>query len=72
LLAAVVHAAEDLLQWVIEGPDRNPVSIARDSVRHPREVLTFVGIRPDASVVEIWPGSGNWTEILAPYLYALN
>jgi predicted methyltransferase len=70
LSAAAVHAAEDSLQRAIEGPDRNPTSIARDSVRHPTEVLTFVGIRPDASVVEIWPGSGYWTEILAPYLYA--
>ena len=70
LLAAAVHAAEDPLQRAVEGPDRNPMSIARDSVRHPTEVLTFVGIRPDASVVEIWPGSGYWTEILAPYLYA--
>jgi predicted methyltransferase len=67
---AAVNAAENPLQRAIENAGRNPTSVARDSARHPREVLTFLGIRPDVSVVEIWPGSGYWTEILSPYLYA--
>src|SRR5690606_34658539 len=43
---------------------------ARDVHRHPVETLTFFGLRPDMTVVEIWPGGGWYTEILAPYLAA--
>src|SRR3546814_6090312 len=39
-----------------------------DRYRHPAETLGFFGIRPDMTVVEIWPGGGWYTEILAPYL----
>jgi len=40
----------------------------RDQWRHPVETLTFFGIEPDMHVVEMWPGVGWYTEILAPYL----
>jgi predicted methyltransferase len=42
--------------------------VARDGWRHPYEALTFFGIRPDMTVVELSPGGGWYTEILAPYL----
>jgi predicted methyltransferase len=42
--------------------------VARDSARHPLEELAFFGLRPNQTVVEIWPGAGYWTEILAPFL----
>ena len=38
----------------------------RDRYRHPRETLAFFGVRPGDTVVEIWPGGGWYTEILAP------
>jgi predicted methyltransferase len=38
----------------------------RDQYRHPKETLLFFGIRPDMTVVEVWPSAGWWTEILAP------
>ncbi|WP_339898355.1 methyltransferase [uncultured Gilvimarinus sp.] len=41
---------------------------ARDEYRHPAETLTFFGIEPDMTVVEIWPGGGWYTDILAAYL----
>lgn len=41
---------------------------ARDQYRHPAETLSFFGIQPDQTVVEIWPGGGWYTEILAPLL----
>ncbi len=42
---------------------------ARNEYRHPIETLSWFGIEPDMTVVEIWPGSGGWyTGILAPYL----
>jgi predicted methyltransferase len=37
-------------------------------VRHPAQELAFFGLQPTDTVVEIWPGGGYWTEILAPYL----
>ena len=39
---------------------------ARDKYRHPQEVLGFFGLKPDMTVVEIWPGGGYWTERLGP------
>jgi predicted methyltransferase len=51
-------------------PVRLPAAVARDSVRHPVEELTFFGLRSTQTVVELWPGGGYWTDILAPYLAA--
>ena len=58
----------DRLGRVIAGSQRAPANAGRDRYRHPRQVLRFFGIRPDMTVVEIWPSGGWWTEILAPYL----
>jgi len=67
--AAPVAHADDPLQAALAGPQRSPANKARDAARHPLEELTFFGLRPNMSVVEIWPGGGGyWTEILAPYL----
>ena len=49
-------------------PTRTPANVARDRYRHPVETLAFFGVEPDDTVVEIWPGGGWYTEILAPYL----
>ena len=47
---------------------RTPKFTERDSSRHPNETLAFFEIKNDQTVVEIWPGGGWYTEILAPYL----
>jgi len=61
--------AEVLLDAAIAGDHRSPANVARDAWRHPRETLLFFGLRPDMTVMEIWPGAGGWyTEILAPVL----
>lgn len=62
-----VSAEEDKLQQVLDMEHRAQASI-RDDFRHPGETLEFFGITPDMTVVEIWPGGGWYTEILAPYL----
>ncbi len=59
---------ENLLGNVLAGEHRSTDNRARDVYRHPQETLEFFGIRPDMAVVEIWPGAGWYTEILAPYL----
>jgi predicted methyltransferase len=59
---------DDRLKEAIAGDHRPDENKARDKYRHPYETLTFFGIRPDMTVVEIYPGRGWYTEILAPYL----
>ncbi|MEQ9564052.1 MAG: methyltransferase [Woeseiaceae bacterium] len=56
------------LTAAIEGDHRSDENKARDKYRHPRETLAFFGFRSDMTVVEIWPGGGWYTEILAPAL----
>ena len=58
---------EGSLEWAVTGPWRI-ADRARDEWRHPMETLRFFGLRPDMTVVDFWPGSGWYTEILAPYL----
>jgi predicted methyltransferase len=65
---AAENDAEVKLKAIIAGDHRTPRYAARDKYRHPLETLTFFGLRPDMTVVEIWPGGGWYTEILAPYL----
>jgi predicted methyltransferase len=70
-LASIVAHAEpqdERLKEVIAGDHRSADNKARDQYRHPLETLTFFGIRPDMTVVEIYPGRGWYTEIIAPYL----
>ncbi len=61
-------AATAALQAAIAGPQRSDANKARDKYRHPLETLTFFGIEPAMTVVEISPGAGWFTEILAPFL----
>ncbi|SDZ75706.1 class I SAM-dependent methyltransferase [Microbulbifer marinus] len=61
-----VQAAD--LKSVVEGDHRTESFAARDQYRNPQATLQFIGIKPDMTVVEIAPGGGWYTEILAPYL----
>ena len=70
LLSPAMAQAGPALQAAIDGPLRTPKNRARDRWRHPGETLTFWGLRPGMTVVEIDPSGGYWTEILAPYLKA--
>ncbi len=68
---AVAEAApspEALLEAAIAGPQRSAEERARDGRRNPKETLQFFGVEPDMAVVEVWPGGGWYTQILAPYL----
>ncbi len=63
------EATAAALDAAIAGDHRSESSRARDAYRHPKETLTFFGLRGDMTVMEIWPGAGGWyTEILAPVL----
>ena len=64
-----VASADMTLNSAVDNPARSTKFSARDSARHPFEELIFFGITPQSTVVEIWPGGGYWTEILAPFLH---
>jgi predicted methyltransferase len=71
MLAASPAVANDThLQAAVDGPQRSAAHKARDVHRHPVETLTFWGLKPKQTVIELSPGSGYWTEILAPYAKA--
>ena len=69
-LTPAAHAADKALQGAIGGSQRAPAHVARDAARHPAETLTFWGVKPGQKTIEISPGTGYWTEILAPYAKA--
>ena len=56
------------LDGVLAAEHRSAENRARDAHRHPKETLEFFGLRQDMTVVEVWPGAGWYTEILAPVL----
>jgi predicted methyltransferase len=66
--SAASPAASAALAAAVAAPTRTPANVARDRHRHPVETLSFFGVRPNHTVVELWPGGGWYTEILAPYL----
>ncbi len=68
-LLAPPALADDALQTAIHASTRTPKFVARDAARHPYQELSFFGITPKSTVVEIWPGGGYWTEILATFLH---
>ncbi len=61
-------ATDAKLQQAVAGPARTDKERARDVYRHPRETLGFFGLRDDMTVVELSPGGGWYTAILAPVL----
>jgi predicted methyltransferase len=55
----------------VAGDWRSPEDKARDVYRHPAESLTFWGLQPGMTILEVQPGGGAWwSEILAPYAAA--
>ena len=66
--AATTAAAAPSLATMIAGEWRDPRNVARDDFRHPAQTLAFFGIAPTQTVIELTPGAGWYTEILAPYL----
>ena len=75
LIATLVLAAAgtqaqtpDPLKAAVAADTRLVGNVARDTWRHPYETLSFFGIKPTDTVVELAPGGGWYTEILAPYL----
>ncbi|TGD71620.1 methyltransferase [Mangrovimicrobium sediminis] len=69
--AAPVSAAssvEESIEKAATAGHRSAENIARNQYRHPVETLSFFGLEPDMTVIEISPGSLWYTEVLAPVL----
>ena len=56
------------LDRILAGDQRSEENRARDRYRHPKATLLFFGIRPEMSVLEVWPEPGWYTEVMAPLL----
>ena len=65
MLSACV-SQNSLLANNINGEQRSAQNRARDTARHPLQTLAFFEVKPNATVLEIWPAKGWYTEILAP------
>jgi predicted methyltransferase len=67
---AAAEKADKTIQAAVAGEWRKPEAKARDAERHPAEALAFWGLKPGMTILELQPGGGWWTEILAPYARA--
>jgi predicted methyltransferase len=69
-LAMIVAPGALALDWqaALEGAHRAPENSARDDSRHPQQTLEFFGLQDGMTVVEIAPGGGWYTEVLAPLM----
>ncbi len=56
------------LRDVLAGEHRNDSARARDQYRHPEETLRFFELSPTDTVVELFPGGGWYTDIIAPFV----
>ncbi len=65
--AFAVASTDSVLTEVIAGDWRSAAEKSRDAARKPIENLQFWGLKPGASILEVQPGAGWWTRILAPY-----
>jgi predicted methyltransferase len=62
------QSTAEALTTILQGDQRSEANRARDIYRHPKETLLFFGIRPEMTVLEVWPEPGWYTEIIAPLL----
>lgn len=67
-LAAAQSDDTARLQALITAEHRSPENIARNAARHPVETLQFFGLASGQTVIEILPGGGWYSEIIAPFL----
>jgi predicted methyltransferase len=65
---SIADASATSLAQVLTGEQRSADHKARDLYRHPEQTLAFFDVQDTMTVVEVWPGEGWYTELLAPYL----
>ncbi|MEJ2129741.1 MAG: hypothetical protein P8X81_12975 [Woeseiaceae bacterium] len=65
---AVADDIDDKVKAAMAAQGRPEADIKRDSNRKPLETLKFLGLEDDMRVLELIPGGGWYTRILAPVL----
>ncbi len=68
LLTPIMASASLDWETALRGSHRSEETKARDAFRHPQATLQFFGISPDMTILEVSPGGGWYTEVLAPLL----
>ena len=61
--------AKQAIADAVSGDWRSDTDKSRDAARHPRASLEFWGLQPGMTILEVQPGGGYWTEILAPFAH---
>ena len=69
LISSMPNLSAHDLHSAVNSEDRDPKNVARDSSRHPMETLSFFEIESDMTIIELSPGGGWYTEILANFLH---
>lgn len=59
---------QEQIRQAVGNPHRTISNLMRDAGRNPEQTLSFFAVEPQHTVVEVWPGAGWYTEILAPLL----
>lgn len=67
-VAPAVKPLPQTLQEAVSSEFRTSTNTARDQYRHPVQTLEFFELKPEHTVVEISPGAGWYTEIIAPFV----
>jgi predicted methyltransferase len=62
------HDEASQLDQLVQASHRSEANVSRNNARHPAQTLDFFGLKPDMTAIEILPGGGWYTEILAPFL----
>jgi len=65
--AAADKKSDQAIEKAVAAESRSADAKSRDVYRHPAEALAFWGLKPGMTILELQPGGGWWTEILAPY-----
>ncbi|WP_205859265.1 class I SAM-dependent methyltransferase [Pleionea sediminis] len=67
MVASIAASANNtkFIQSAIDHPNRMEYDIERDSQRKPAQVLEFFDIRPGMTVLDVFSGSGYYTELLS-------
>lgn len=64
-LASPIFAADAAIDAAIANPERTAADRERDAREKPAEVLALAGVKPGMTVVDMFAGSGYYTELLA-------
>ncbi|MES2905204.1 MAG: methyltransferase [Pseudomonadota bacterium] len=67
-IAKLSGAHRSALDAAVASPARKAENVTRDRYRNPAATLAFFDVKPSSTVVEIFPGGGWYSEIIAPYV----